>query len=386
MLDTGTECEIIHDFDADRRLQAEWNDLWIRGNGQYHESYIVCRHCWESIARIEGRELFCVTIRKDESLVLAWPLVRYAQGPLRIVKPLTPCGGEANSILVDPKSDVDNVVSSAWKEISSKPYGDIFYLPLIRAGSPLDRIIPKSRLNPLEADAAPLARRRLDSDWDSYRLSLESDWDWYRKAIGARSLKYMTRCRKKIQGTGNAEFFSIDPTEKVDQATKLIDWMLIEKQRWVAHAHKSHTWVDSQLYRNFLVQSITDARDMLKYIIFAITLNKKPLAVKLIAICSGHIEYVIGAYSSDPKIARFSPGLILDEDWMRMAFDLGLDVDFGTGQEAYKLFWSKGYSEPLRTYRVPFTLKGKVFLSAYNQLRNLRAKAKKAPDLAPATQ
>lgn len=369
MLRAGTECVIVRSFDADSSLPVEWNKLWNRADGHYHESYGVCRHCWESIARIEGRELFCITAWEDGRLVLAWPLVRYMQGPLRIIKPLTPCGGEANSLLVDPGTNVSEVVRRVWTEISNKTHGDILYLPLIRAGSPLDQVIPKIAINPFDRDAAPWAR-----------LGLESEWDSYRKAIGARSLKYMTRYRKRILEMGNAEFFSIDPTEDPDRATRLIDWMLVEKHRWTARAHKSHTWVDSRQYKDFLVQSVTDASEVLKYRIFAITLNGEPIAVKLIALCSGHLEYVIGAYSSDPQIAKFSPGLILDEDWMRMAFNLGYDVDFGTGQEAYKLAWSKGYAESLQTYRISLTWKGRVFLAAYNRLRQLRAKRKHAPD------
>lgn len=369
ILCAGMECGIIHSLDADSNLSVEWNSLWARADGHYHESYTVCRHCWESIARVEGRELLCVTVWKDGRLVLAWPLVRHAQGPLRIIKPLTPCGGEANSVLVDPGADVSEVVHRAWTAISSTIHGDILNLPLIRVGSPLDQVVPKIAVNRSDRDAAPRAR-----------LGLESDWDSYRKAIGARSLKYMTRYRKRIMEMGNAEFFSIDPTESPDQATRLIDWMLIEKHRWTARAHKSHTWVDSLQYRNFLVRSITDTSEVLKYRIFAIMLNNEPVAVKLIAICSGHLEYVIGAYSSDPQIAKFSPGLILDEDWMRMAFDLGFDVDFGTGQEPYKLAWSKGYAEPLQSYRIPITWKGRVFLSAFSRLRKLRAKRKQAQD------
>jgi len=372
---TGMECEIIHSFDAYPSLPVEWNNLWTRADGHYHESYTVCRHCWEHIARVEGKELLCATVWRYGGLVLAWPLVRYAQGPLKLIKPLTPAGGEANSILVDPETDVAEVVQCAWTAISSKTHSDILYLPLIRTGSPLDRVIPRIAVSSFDRDAAPLAR-----------LSNESDWDSYRKAIGARSLKYMTRYRRRLQEMGNAQFFSIDPTEGPDKATRLIDWMLVEKRRWVTHAEKNHTWVDSPQYRNFLVRSITDKSEILKYRLFAITLNNEPIAVKLIAISSGHLEYVIGAYSSDPQIAKFSPGLILDEDWMRMAFDLGFDADFGTGQEAYKLFWSKGYAEPLQTFRIPATLKGKIFLSAFNQLRRLRAMAKQMPHRKSAAQ
>lgn len=370
----GADAQFVvsRSLDAEFGLSGEWNDLWTRANGHYHQSFTVCHHCWEEIAQSCGQELFCVQARNGGRLVLVWPLVRYKKGFFRIIKPLAPSGGEANTILVDPEADALELARKALTVISDKTYCDLLYVPLLRVGSALDRVISMASYISSDPDAAPLAR-----------LSLENDWNSYRNSISSRNLKQMARSRRRILEMGSAKFFCIDPKDLPDQACRLIDWMLVEKQRWTTRTGKNHTWVGSSEYRNFIVRSVTDPREIQQYRLFAITVNNEPIAVKLIAICSGHLEYVIGAYSSDSQVAKLSPGAVLDEYWMRAIFDLRLDVDFGTGREAYKLLWAKGNGDQLQTYRIPITRKGRFLLSVYNQMRKLRARRSQKADLKP---
>lgn len=349
---TGSRCIVIHEFDGNQSLEGGWNALWIRAKGHYHESYTVCAHAWREIARNAGDALFCVLVWEVERLVLAWPLVKYTRGPIRLIKPLTPSGGEANSILADPECDAVQWVNLAWKAVAERSNCDIFYLPLLRVGSLLDSAIPRSLIKSMEYDAAPYAR-----------LSLENDWESYCSAIGAGTWQQTARKRKRILQLEESQFIWFDPIEKPELSEELIDWMLAEKQEWAIRMQKQNTWVNSPHYRSFLVESITDRREKIKYALCAINVNKKPIAVKLLAICPGHIEYVIGAYSSNPELAKLSPGLVLDEFWMKRAFELRMDVDFGTGREAYKLFWSRGNLNELHTYRLPISMLGRFILT-----------------------
>ncbi|KAA6461164.1 GNAT family N-acetyltransferase [Acidobacteria bacterium AB60] len=351
-------CTITTKFNVPH-LAAAWESLWARANGQYHESFSVCLRAWDAIARAKNEELFCVQFWDGECLVLAWPLIRYRKGPLWMMRPLTPSGGEANSLLVDPQRSVNQLVSCAYKAVLAEARCDLLYLPLIRMSSPLYVLladcVPEGR------DVAPLAR-----------ISQEPDWDTYSRAIGVGSWQQTERKRRRILQMNGAEFLWIDPKEEAELIPRLIDWMLLEKERWAIRVGKKHTWAGSAPYRDFLVSSVLDPDEIMSYRLAAIMVGDQPLAVKLIAICPGHVEYVIGAYSSDPAHAKLSPGLVLDEYWMRRVFDLKLDVDFGTGQEAYKLFWSRKNVEELRTYRIPLSLRGKLFLSTYKWFQRLR--------------
>lgn len=341
--------EVVRSFSENPSLESAWNHLWIRANGHYHESYTVCRHAWEDLMKPGGSSLNCLLVWHQDRLLLAWPLVRYRKRFLNILKPLTPSGGEANSILLDADCEAQQL-AQAWKAATSIPGCDLFHLPLLRTDSPLLSLIPPFEIE-IGRDAAPCAR-----------LTLEGEWETYSSAIGVGAWQQVARKRKKIFQKGGSKVLCIDPAESPALAAEWIEWMLVEKKYWAERAQKHDTWVDSPRYRDFLVNSIADARETIKYRLYAILVYDKPIAVKLIAICPGHIEYVIGAYASNPEVAKLSPGLVLDGYWMKDAFDMNLDVDFGTGQEPYKLFWSRGNVQELRTYRFPLSLKGKIVL------------------------
>ncbi len=356
--------EVVRSFSDDSALESAWNELWTRTNSPYHESYTVCRHAWEDLVKPQEGALHCVLVWDQNRLVLAWPLISYRRHFVKFLRPLTPSGGEANSILLDPAFEPQSILEQAWKAATSIPGCDIVYLPLLRLRSPLHSYISRCGVDELGRDAAPYAR-----------LTLEDDWKTYASSIGAGSWQQVSRKRKKIFQMEESRFLCIDPVKEPTLAAKWIEWMLAEKKVWAKHAHKSATWVDSPFYRNFLVHSICDARELLKYRLYAILVQQKPIAIKLVAVCSSHIEYVIGGYSSSPEIARLSPGMVLDEYWMEDVFNMNLDVDFGTGQEPYKLFWSRGNVEELRSYRVPISLTGKIILRSARQIQRYRARA-----------
>jgi CelD/BcsL family acetyltransferase involved in cellulose biosynthesis len=89
------------------------------------------------------------------------------------------------------------------------------------------------------------------------------------------------------------------------------------------------------------------------------------------------LDYVIGGYHADAKYAKYSPGLVLDEDWMKVAFDQRLDVDFGAGQEPYKLLWSRGNKHEMANYRIPITFQGATLLAVWRQWRMFRDRLEK---------
>lgn len=360
-LSPRARCAVLHDLGQDTGLELEWNELWVRAKGLFHQSYSTCVHCWQLIARPEKSELLCILLWEDDKLALAWPLVRYTKGPLRMIRPLTPCGGESNSILADAEMNVPGLVAAAWATLREKAGADVIYLPLVRVSSALDDAVPVAyRAANEEPDAAPHAQ-----------LSRERNWESYRETLSKGPWQEIVKKSRRLKQRGECEFRWIDPVEYPEQSAHLIEWMLAEKQRWVARARKSHTWVTSDQYKAFVVRSITDPSSSVKYVLCAIMLDHKPIAVKLLAICPDVVEYVIGAYDSSPEISKLSPGMILDEFWMKKVFDLRMDVDFGSGQESYKLFWSKGNCAPLSTYRIPITLRGRLVLALFAQLKKL---------------
>jgi CelD/BcsL family acetyltransferase involved in cellulose biosynthesis len=72
------------------------------------------------------------------------------------------------------------------------------------------------------------------------------------------------------------------------------------------------------------------------------------------------MELIIAGFHSDPQFAKYSPGIVLDEFWMKIAFERRQDVDFGVGSERYKLFWSRNNKVDVASYHIPQTLVGNI--------------------------
>lgn len=72
-------CVVITDMGQMVALEAEWNALWRKARGSFHQSYSFALHSWNEIAAPGGRSLFCIVIRERGRLVLVFPLVGIAR-------------------------------------------------------------------------------------------------------------------------------------------------------------------------------------------------------------------------------------------------------------------------------------------------------------------
>jgi len=82
-----------------------------------------------------------------------------------------------------------------------------------------------------------------------------------------------------------------------------------------------------------------DAEAKPKRLLMVLTQDGAPIAVKMAAISKGVLELMIAGF--DARLEKYSPGMRLDEYWVKWAFEQRLDIDFGNGGEHYKRFWSR---------------------------------------------
>lgn len=340
-------CVVITDIQDMIDLESEWNALWTKAKGSFHQTYSVAYHSWTEICAPAGRSLFCVTVRKGTELVLVFPLVRYRNGPCSMVRPLGPDAAQTTDVLVDPDCDALETVALAWRAIEQKSAVDIIRMPFVKVGTPLDQLINRRRNIGCEMDIAPFAD-----------LSDQTDWDAYAKLIGANSRQQLNRKRKRLSEMGEFAFIEVDPVAEPAYADELMQWMFAEKKIWSERVGKQGPWITSEHYRNFMRRWMTDPDNVQTMRIYAILIDGKPIAMKLASYCAAHMDLIIAGFHSDPKYAKYSPGFVLDEFWMKIVFEKGLNVDFGAGNEAYKLFWSRNRINQLASYHVPRTIVG----------------------------
>ena len=97
--------EIISDVDRFRAVRNEWEDLWSRANGHYHEAFAVCWESWLNIAGPRGSKLRCIVGRQNGRLVMVWPLVVTRRGLWRVLRMLGPEAADYTSMLLDPEAE-----------------------------------------------------------------------------------------------------------------------------------------------------------------------------------------------------------------------------------------------------------------------------------------
>ncbi|KRB50037.1 hypothetical protein ASE04_15770 [Rhizobium sp. Root708] len=328
-------------------LETEWNNLWLKAKGSFYQSFSVAYHSWKEIAEPAGRSLFCIVIRDQGAMVLVFPMVRYRKGPLLMIRPLGPNAAETTDMLVDPDVDWQATVTQAWRTIEHASKADIIHMPFIKVGSTLDQLIQHSRNIERDADIAPFAN-----------LQDQTDWATYERIIGANSRQQLNRKRKRLSELGEFKFIEVDPVADPKYALELIDWMFTHKQVWADRVGKHGDWISSQGYRNFLYRWITDPRNIQGMRLYTIQIDKMPIAMKLAAYGVSHLDLIIAGFHSDPQYAKYSPGFVLDEYWMKIVFEKRLNVDFGAGNEPYKLFWSRNLKNDLANYHIPHTIAG----------------------------
>jgi CelD/BcsL family acetyltransferase involved in cellulose biosynthesis len=340
-------CEIITNVREMAALEKEWNELWLRAGGSFYQSYSVAYHSWTEISGPVGRSLFCVTVRDKGKLVLVFPLVKYRNGPCSMVRPLGPDAAETTDILVDPGSDRQQHVRLAWRTIEQLSKVDIIRMPFVKVGSILDQLINLRNNLVCVPDVEPFAD-----------LQDQANWADYAKLIGTNSRQQLNRKRKRLSELGNFEFIQVDPVSDPGYALELMEWMFTQKKLWSSRVGKQGPWITSGYYRKFIDNWITDPKNIQEMRVYAILIDRVPIAMKLAAYGVSHMDLIIAGFHSDPQYAKYSPGFVLDEFWMKIVFEKRLNVDFGMGNDPYKLFWSRNVKADIMSYHVPQTLIG----------------------------
>ncbi|MDM9629041.1 GNAT family N-acetyltransferase [Rhizobium sp. S152] len=346
---TDKSCVIISSVREMVQLEVEWNALWLKAKGSFSQTYSLAFHSWNEVAAPAGRSLFCIVVREGGRLVLVFPLLRYRKGPCWMLRPLGPNAAEGTAILVDPESESQENVRLAWQAVETVSKADIIHMPFVEVGSVLDRSIRRGRNLLTDRDVAPFVDLHEFPDWEKYEL-----------AIGANTRQQLNRKRRRLSEMGDLEFVEVDPVTTPEYARELLECMFSHKKVWAERVGKRGVWITSPEYRRFLYKWISDPRNVQSMRVFAILIDRTPIAVKLASFGVSHIDLNIAGFHSDPRYAKYSPGFVLDEYWMKIAFEKHLNVDFGVGDEPYKLFWSSNARINVASYHIPQTLVGRT--------------------------
>ncbi len=332
-------------------LKDDWDELWLRAsNAELFQTFAYCWHSWQQIAKPAKRELYCLVARQGCTLTFVWPLVRYRQFWLSILRPLGPGAAEYSHPLLASDTYATLYCSLAWQLIHNSNI-DIINIPFLRGGSPLDQIIAGA--SPVHADYDVSAV----VEWQNYK-----DWESYYSSLSKNYSKSHSKNWRQIHRTKAVTFEIVEDKQRF---TGIIDWLLEQKRQWAAETkgHKTGKWLLSDDYRQFLLCLAIDQDAIEPLIIYVLKIDDQIAAVKLAALNGKRTDWIIAAY--DRTFAKLSPGMVLSEYCMRLAFSDRLKIDFGVGKEEGKLFWSHANLCRIVTYRFANSTWGYVGLKLW---------------------
>jgi len=296
-----------------------------------------------------GAELCCVVSFNSGRLLAALPMV-LLRGRLRLWKHAVICSPEAAEgcdILIKRTSESQAIATALLNKFLMSARPDMVSFFFVKIGCHLDfaiHSIASLRVVSVFDNVMPYADLKAEVDWASYKRSLSKHYE--------SNVRRKTR-RLQDLGKVTAEIVRGAPTPT-------IDWLFQQKRKWSERTNKRGHWIFSSRYQEFISKLFTSDP---RFLVFVLKLNDAPIAVKLAAIGSGFASTMMISY--DDKYERFSPGNVLDEFMFRYIFenyrdsdDRHLDIDFGPGEEHFKLHWSRGNVHPTRNFTIAASRSG----------------------------
>jgi CelD/BcsL family acetyltransferase involved in cellulose biosynthesis len=344
------EIDVVRTSEGFQALRTDWMALWDRAGGSHNESFTACWLAWDCMLRQTGRSLFIVTVRRAGRLVAVWPLVRMRNRLWTVLRPLSPESADYTTVLCDPDHVSFELMQSMWQAVCLRSSPDIITLPYVTSDSHLYKLA-SDHPGLIAATEAPYAVAR---------LSLEADWARFAGSLGTLSGKKPGALRRRLERQGTVKVRILGPDD-IDENARMIDWMLACKRDWAERVGKKGQWLYSTSYRDFLVAlaSHRDGHDEDTCArVMVVELDDVPVAANMVGLGKASLTGTIAGF--EPRYAKFGPGSIATEEWVRWALENRRDFDLGIGSESFKTYWSKGNTGVACSFQIAHSAWGRV--------------------------
>jgi len=357
-----SQFEIVTDPDAFCALQSEWDALWARAHGRYHQAFAVCWLCWRISAQPRGRRLHCIVCREHGKLVMVWPLVTYRFLFWTLLRPLSPDTADPTSILVDEQIGNAAIIEDTLRAVMRSCGAHVCDLPYVSEGSPLYDI----------ADQQPHAIVSERTEAAIAKLRGEADWDAFCATLGTLSGRKPGARERRLSKEGKLEVRMLSPQDTGDYAA-WVDWLLARKREWIDRSGKRGDWLASLAYRDFLLDMLDPPAGDAMARLFVLTLDGAPLAASVVGIGESCLTGLIAAF--DQRYSKYSPISIVIEHCVKWALEQGKDLDFGVGSESFKAYWSRDNITRACSFRIARSHWGVVGIHTQEMVRRVRTRA-----------
>ncbi len=314
--------EIIRDAEGLARLGEAWYHLWLRAEATIFQSHAWISAWWNNIPDRDHRGLVIAAAWQDERLVALLPLAIHPHKGLRLLEWAGRDACDYCDAIVAPDAPPD-VLPRLWAEASAATRHDV---------SLLNRLLPGARAWALREPGGPGPRlqdnRRLE-----HSMRVTGDWvdgeAWFNHFPKKIRQNYK-RGLKFLEEGADLRFRLLPPEEDFEPVLAELSRF---KRMWLQKTGIIAPLFDEGAPLLAALARVLHEAGMLR--IFVLERDGEVIAISMNFVEGKSLRAFVTAY--DPSVERGSPGMVLMMDYIRWAFDHGLnEVDFLTGDEDFK--------------------------------------------------
>ena len=302
-------------------LRDEWDALYRECGTSPAQTFEYVTSAFQHNFAAMRSSIQVISVRAGDQLVVVWPLVAVKGVVItRLLHPGCGSGEEYAAPLARPGPWCEPALAAALGALRNS--ADILEIRNVRHDHPLVRVLetPTSRLQSGSVFSPVIAACR-DADWEGW-LQTKS-----------RSFRQQLRYgRRELEAKGQ---LSLSDVRDPDGIRLAVDWLFDRKVDFIRHQDIRKSWVLKHQNRTFFSDVIFSCPDIKIYVL---CIENEIIAA---GVCFDSIdtsEYYMTAYNE--KYARYSPGNILLEELVKVAFERKKAFDFRITHDAYKLRWT----------------------------------------------
>lgn len=348
--------EIVTNEKGLASIQKEWSDLAERTGASAFQSFDWIWAWWCGTKASQDLTLRIGLCWKNDELLAILPLaVRRQYGLVRVLEWAGQDITDYCDMLVSAYTQDDVCMEALWQAVLDIGGFDIINLKYI---SP-------------EARAYRLLAKKLGSPHRQTRcLRLRRDWTngdaWFSSLNKKARNNYTRGCRNLV------EKGSVSMRDMVDDSAinAVIERLLQLKRDWLLAKNTKPSSLQNYIDQfSLLIRALHDAG---KLRIFYIECNGNVIAGSINLVEGNSIMAYLTSY--DPEYEKISPGTLVMVNYIKWAFDHGIDVvDFMRGDESFKFKFANHEIE-LHDFLMGTSLIGRSALFLYGIFRRLRGR------------
>lgn len=327
-------------------LEPEWNALFgLAGRPwQVFQTFNWLWH-WTNHYLDEGSTLSIVTGRREDRLVMVWPLVLRRISGLRQLSWMGEPVSEYGDVLAEEAPDTRDLLRQAWNLVKSLE-ADVVYLRKIRDDAAILPFLAETDAISTAVSSAPY----LD-------LASADSFETCQQRYSAKTRSSHRRHLRRLNELGSVTF---EQHMQGPVARDLVSRALTMKRDWLAQRGRLSRVLQDRRFGRFLEDVAQGCTRPTGARISAVRCNGEPIGVEISFACKRHVFGHVLAH--DAAFQKQGVGGILAQYSIRTAHEQGQFVfDLLAPDDAYKMNWADACTG-LRDCAIPISRVGVIYV------------------------